>query len=308
MLNLSALKLSHDSAMKLFITLIAFSFFMSPSEAVIIPSRTEMPFTAVYSGIRVRGEHVLMSTATLVNIGNNRDPALEWEFRGGSKSVRVSHDKLESMRSLSDATLKATPGDSSTSVGSAFHIGQGYILTNQHVLSTSRTNNTQCRSFRVQTGDNKNSFDCERVVYCHKEMDFCLIKIKGKKPNVFNRNPRLPETLPRLRLKATRVPDYAGIFTAIGNPAGAGIHFSQGRGLQPFRRNAWAFFAPVHSGNSGGPLIDEGGDVIGVIFAQSKYGIDEGGYNMAVPMYRVLEVLKHEIAGSEDLRFFENLF
>lgn len=280
---------------------------MSPAEAVIVPSRTEMPFTAVYSGVRVKTEHVLMSTANLVNIGNNRDPALKWEFRGGSKSVKVSHAKAESIRSLSDATLKATPGDDSSSFGTAFHIGDGYILTNQHVLSTSRTNTTQCRSLRLQTGDGKDSFDCEQVVYCHRDMDFCLIKIKGKKLGLFNRNPRQVNTLPTHRLKGTRTPDYGGVFAAIGNPAGKGIHYSEGRGLQTLRRNSWAFFAPVHSGNSGGPLIDEAGDVIGVVFAQNTYGIDEEGYNLAVPMYRILEVLKEEIAGSEALRYFESL-
>ncbi len=247
-----------------------------------------------------------MSSANLVKVFNEQDPARIWEFSGSSKTVKVSHEKFERIRSLSDATFRATPGDDSASFGTAFHIGEGYILTNQHVLSTSRANTTQCKSLRMQTGDSKDSFDCERVVYCHKEMDFCLIKIKAKKPGLFNRNPRQIQTLPKHRLRATRTPDYSGVFTAIGNPAGAGIHYSEGSGLQPFRRNSWAFFAPVHSGNSGGPLINEVGEVIGLVYAQNTYGISEDGYNMAVPLYRILEELKDKIAGSEDLRFFEN--
>jgi S1-C subfamily serine protease len=274
--------------------------------AVIVPSRTVMPFSAVYSGVRVKSEHVTLSTATLFKNFSEREPSREWEFRGQSKSLNVSHEKFETIRALSDATLRATPGDDGGSFGTAFHIGQGYILTNQHVLSTSRSNTTQCKSLRMQTGDGKDSFDCERVVYCHREMDFCLIKMKSKKPGLFNRNPRQIQTLPTHRLRATRSPDYAGVFAAIGNPAGEGIHYSEGSGLQPYRRNTWLFFAPVHSGNSGGPLINEAGEVVGVVYAQSKYGISEDGYNMAVPLYRILEELKENIAGSEDLRFFEN--
>ncbi|MCE3013655.1 MAG: serine protease [Proteobacteria bacterium] len=282
------------------------TFVTSLCHAVIVPSRTVMPFSAVYSGVRVKSEHVTLSTATLYQNFSEREPSREWEFRGSSKSLNVSHEKFETIRALSDATLRATPGDDAGSFGTAFHIGQGYILTNQHVLSTSRSNTTQCKSLRMQTGDGKDSFDCERVVYCHREMDFCLIKMKSKKPGLFNRNPRQIQTLPRHRLRATRSPDYAGVFAAIGNPAGEGIHYSEGSGLQPYRRNTWLFFAPVHSGNSGGPLINEAGEVVGVVYAQSKYGVNEDGYNMAVPLYRILEELKENIAGSEDLRFFEN--
>lgn len=275
-------------------------------QAVIIPSRTLMPFSAVYSGVRVKTEHVKLSTATLYENSTEREPSRQWEFRGSSKSVNVSHEKFETIRALSDATLRATPGDDGNSFGTAFHIGEGYILTNQHVLSTSRANTTQCQSLRFQTGDGRDSFDCERVVYCHKEMDFCFIKIKAKKPGFFNRNPRQVSTLPRHRLRATRTPDYGGVFAAIGNPAGEGIHYSEGRGLQPYRRDTWLFFAPVHSGNSGGPLINEQNEVVGVVYAQNKYGISEDGYNMAVPLYRILDMLKDNISGSEDLRFFEN--
>ncbi len=286
--------------------LFALTLTTSLSHAVIVPSRTVMLFSAVYSGVRVKSEHVSLSTANLFKNHQEREVSKEWEFRSTSKTINVSHEKFETIRALSDATFRVTPGDDAGSFGTAFHIGEGYILTNQHVLSTSRNNTTQCKSLRMQTGDGKDSFDCERVVYCHREMDFCLIKMKSKKPGLFNRNPRQIQTLPRHRLRATRSPDYAGVFAAIGNPAGQGIHYSEGSGLQPYRRNTWLFFAPVHSGNSGGPLINQAGEVIAVVYAQSKYGVSEDGYNMAVPLYRILEELKEKIAGSEDLRFFEN--
>ncbi|MFP5457783.1 MAG: trypsin-like serine protease, partial [Bacteriovoracia bacterium] len=63
---------------------------------------------------------------------------------------------------------------------------------------------------------------------------------------------------------------------------GLGIHYSAGRGVARRFTGFVSFYAPVHNGNSGGPLLNPAGEVIGVVHAQSAYGINEDGYNLAV--------------------------
>lgn len=63
---------------------------------------------------------------------------------------------------------------------------------------------------------------------------------------------------------------------------------SYGRG--PIDRTITALGGKVRSGNSGGPLVDERGEVIGVVFAATTHG-PPGGF--AIPAEEVEDALKH---------------
>ncbi len=249
-----------------------------PAVASVIPSKTETPFFRIYSSVKIKAAQNVarVSVSRLSGRGNNAE---SWDFRTGSSTFEIPLPFYRDVRATADAVLKATPGDDNNSFGTAFHIGQGYVLTNQHVLSTSRTNTTECKNFVTKTGDGKDSFRCEQVVYCSREADFCLIKLKAWK-----KNKRQPHTLPTLALHSSHEPDREALYATIGNPMGEGLHYSRGRGIRRHREGKFMFYAPVHSGNSGGPLLDEAGVAVGLVFAQGQYGITEDGYNLAVPV------------------------
>lgn len=264
------------------------SLTMLPAVASVIPSKTETPFFRIYNSVKLKPAQNLarVSVSRLFKTGSGREPKDQWEFQTGHQNLEIPLPFFQEVRTLADSVLKATPGDDSNSFGTAFHIGGGYVLTNQHVLSTSRKNTTECKSFTTKTGDGKDSFRCEQVVYCDRTADFCLIKLKA-----WRKNKREPHTLPALSLHSTHEPDREALYATIGNPMGEGLHFARGRGIRRHREGKFMFYAPVHSGNSGGPLLNEAGEVVGLVFAQGQYGVTEEGYNLAVPVEFILSEL-----------------
>lgn len=259
-----------------------------PALASVIPSRMETPFFRVYSGVKIKAAQGIarVSTSRLEKSGTGREPKDQWEFHTNSASLNLQIPFYQEVRAMSDSVLEATPGDDGNSFGTAFHVGQGYILTNQHVLSTSRKNTTECKSFVTKTGDGKDRFRCEQVVYCDRVADFCLIKLKA-----WRKNKREPHTLPAMTLHSTHEPDREALYATIGNPMGEGIHFARGRGIRRHREGKFMFYAPVHGGNSGGPLVNESGEVVGLVYAQGQYGITEDGYNLAIPVEFIIAEL-----------------
>lgn len=261
---------------------------MLPAAASVIPSKTETPFFRIYSSVKLKPAQNIarVSVSRLFKTGHGGEPKDQWEFQTGHQNLEIPLPFYQEVRALADGVLKATPGDDGNSFGTAFHIGGGYILTNQHVLSTSRKNTTECKSFTARTGDGKDRFRCDQVVYCDRSADFCLIKLKA-----WRKNKREPHTLPKLSLHATHEPDQVALYSTIGNPMGEGLHFARGRGIRRHREGKFLFYAPVHSGNSGGPLLNEAGEVVGLVFAQGQYGVTEEGYNLAVPVEFILNEL-----------------
>ncbi len=257
------------------------ALFSLPAMASVIPSRMETPFFRVYSGVKIKADQNIarVSTSRLMKSGTGNEPKDQWEFHTASADLNIPLPFYQEVRSMSDSVMQATPGDDSHSFGTAFHIGQGYVLTNQHVLSTSRKNTTECKNFVTRSGDGKDRFRCEQVVYCDRTADFCMIKLKAWK-----KNRREPHTLPALTLHSSHEPDREALYATIGNPMGEGIHFARGRGIRRHRDGKFMFYAPVHGGNSGGPLVNEAGEVVGLVYAQGQYGITEDGYNLAIPV------------------------
>lgn len=142
------------------------------------------------------------------------------------------------------------------SLGSGFLISaDGYVVTNNHVISAGSPNAT-VESVRVTLADQR-EFDA-RVVGRDPASDLAVLKIEGR-------------SLPFVRFgnsAQARVGDWV---VAIGNPFGlggsvtAGIISSVNRvtGGGPFDRFIQTD-ASINRGNSGGPLFDMQGNVIGI--------------------------------------------
>ncbi len=162
--------------------------------------------------------------------------------------------------------------------GSGFIISEdGYIVTNNHVVEGATT---------VKVTLNNDETFLAEVVGLDSRMDLALLKIDTKKD------------LPFITFgdsKNTKVGEWV---IAIGNPLGlggsvtAGIISAVGRDIRSGPYDSFIQTdAPINKGNSGGPLINLNGEVIGVntmIFSQTGGSI---GIGFSIPSELVQPVI-----------------
>lgn len=134
--------------------------------------------------------------------------------------------------------------------GSGFFIEGGYIVTNNHVVADAKSLNVVLPDGRELTGT---------VVGTDPKTDLAVVKVDGS---------GLPRGLPWGDSNNARPGD--NVF-AIGAPFGlantvtAGIVSARGRDIRSGSYDDYIQVdAPINQGNSGGPLFDQSGAVIGV--------------------------------------------
>ncbi len=216
-----------------------------------------------------------------------------WMVHPKGDSFQISKDEFERERSLGRSVLtakrKEASGFSEEDVydGTAFVVGDDYILTNFHVYSREFRQNASCAGFSVSTdfGD-KRTFKCDKKIKCNKPLDYCLIRVKKSSKRVEveirgklrkrNRDFSISYFVPALALypKEFSISDNESHLLAIGNAGGYGIQASQGKGVSPIGKRTKVADKKVFSevlhhativpGNSGGPLIDDQDRVIAI--------------------------------------------
>ena len=184
------------------------------------------------------------------------------------------HPLLRDLPELFDKFYKKNPQQGfpqkATSLGSGFIISpDGYIVTNNHVIENAEEINVILSDERKFTG---------KVIGNDKKTDIALIKIKTDKK------------LPFLKWGDSDVARVGDWVIAIGNPFGLGGSVSAGIISARARDiNAGPFDdfiqtdAAINRGNSGGPLLNTHGEVIGVnsaIFSPSGGSV---GIGFSVP-------------------------
>ncbi len=182
-------------------------------------------------------------------------------------------------------------GYQDAALGAGFFIDyRGYILTNYHVIETEVDPEYDDYSrLYILTSDNPDQLVPAKVVSYDKMMDLALLKTEIKPAFVF----------PLQESSSTKVGDAV---IALGSPIGlyntatSGIISSLARDILPFG-NVLQFDAAVYPGNSGGPLIDSAGRLIGVVFA--GVGSVEG-LNFAIPTAWVQDSL-HKLYQEENV-------
>lgn len=198
------------------------------------------------------------------------------------------------------------------SLGSGFLISSdGYIITNDHVAGKA--------SKVVVTMTNGEKYDAE-IIGSDATSDVTLLKINGK-------------NFPYLKLGNSDDVLVGEWAIAFGNPFGLfdknakptvtvgvvsnmGVSFSENsesvNGKRIYR-NMIQTDAAISSGNSGGPLVNANGDVIGVntvIFstAQSYKGAGSIGIGFSIPINRVKKIINQLKAGEKfDREFYTGL-
>ncbi|HEV2424241.1 MAG TPA: trypsin-like peptidase domain-containing protein [Terriglobia bacterium] len=177
-----------------------------------------------------------------------------------------------------------------TSLGSGVILDpSGYILTNCHVIMRDSGNQPvdRMRVFLADDDDTAKGHPA-RIVGYDRWTDLAVIKIDSPKPLA-------AATLGNS--DSVRVGDWA---LAIGSPFGlnstvtAGIISAKGRGIEPGRQGEFKHFiqtdAAINPGNSGGPLVNLGGQVIGINTAIATERDAYDGVGFAIPSNTAREI------------------
>jgi S1-C subfamily serine protease len=175
-------------------------------------------------------------------------------------------------------------------IGSAFFVdSSGLMITNYHVIASEVDPRYEGYSrMYIRTGDAASPRIPARVIGWDKAMDLALIKAEIKPEYVFS-------------IVDRAVPQVGDAVYAIGSPAGLektvtqGIVSALGRRFLPIG-DCIQIDAAVNHGNSGGPVVDKDGRLVGIVFAGAE---QFQGLNFAVPAERLAAALPALVAGGK---------
>jgi len=218
----------------------------------------------------------------------------------GAEDFLASHDTVAKMRSGvvtirvdKGIRIEQGMGIPDRVLGTGFYIDRaGYVLTNYHVISSEVDPKYEGYShMSVKPADAPEERIGAKVVGYDRLLDIALLKVDAVPDYVFSLSDGR-DLLPGQRI------------SAIGSPAGlentvtSGIVSAVGRKLLQ-TGDAMQVDAALNPGNSGGPLVDETGAAVGVVFA----GMPQfQNLNFAIPAYWILKILPDLFRGGENKR------
>nr|MDU9044385.1 serine protease [Candidatus Electrothrix aestuarii] len=185
---------------------------------------------------------------------------------------KLEDDKISYARELPFEKLDyAERNEKYLSIGTAFFINEKELMTAEHVLSPRYF--SLHKDFFIRDSKGK-TYPLNKILKCSSRRDMMVFDLKEypKKitPLAFNREVEIGDT----------------VFSA-GNALGEGISYRAGQvaSFTPERvYGEWQeirFTAPASPGNSGGPLLNMAGDVVGVVVQRRNWSEN---YNVAVPI------------------------
>lgn len=235
------------------------------------------------------GEFNSESKLRVFNLKNKNSNAAEEKKTDASVEEKAKEDKTEQksgngglnvfdMNRDSVYSLISVFGDQ-LQVGSGFIIEGGYLITNAHVIAKltedgkidSISSMILCKAYK-----SNEKYELE-FVYCDPKRDLAILKLdkENLKPVRFAKNPvRTGERI-----------------YAIGNSAGKGLCIIDGLVSNDSRvvgdNEFIVITANTLHGNSGGPLLNSDGELVGVVDAMSG----DLGINYAIPLSALVEFL-----------------
>jgi S1-C subfamily serine protease len=206
------------------------------------------------------------------------DPQLLPRIQTATFEVVAAKPVDESIRFEKPLPLDLLPYQQRTdkyfSIGTAFHIGNGRYVTAGHVLMTGIGSLWGPPELRDANG---NVFPIDKIEKFSLGQDFAVFSVAG--------NPGAPA------LEVNTRPVLNDVVYAVGNALGTGVVIRDGLYTsdtpeQQDGRWKWMRFSAAASpGNSGGPLLDTDGKVIGVVMMKSA----NENLNYALPIHHVLD-------------------
>lgn len=175
--------------------------------------------------------------------------------------------------------------------GTGFYVnGYGYLVTNAHVVDT-------CSFINVKTDDQKKPASA-KLMAINNELDVAILKTAN------NAHPAAPMHSDKNLKKGEKV-------MIIGYPGKAGLQrnyiFRSGEVVDPdgftvADRDRYIQFSDISAkGNSGGPLLDDSGNVIGIVTAKMSASSpdweEDYRVSLAIKMKKVKDFLdRHYVA------------
>lgn len=178
------------------------------------------------------------------------------------------------------------------SAGSGFIVSpEGYVVTNFHVID-------QADKIVVTLSNNK-KYEA-KVIGSDSRTDIALLKIEDKSP------------FPSVQFGDSNISRVGDFVITIGNPFGlgntvtSGIISAQARDIQTTSDNIIDNFiqtdASINRGNSGGPMFNLKGEVIGINFAIYTPSGGSVGVGFAIPSSIAKDVVKQLISSGKVVR------
>ncbi len=220
-------------------------------------------------------------SASFAEVAKRVEPAVvSIDTKGRITEVTFRGDQGEPSKDIEDFIRRNIPPRPAYAVGSGFIVDpEGFVLTNYHVVQ-----NAEKIKVTLQNGD---EFEA-RVLGADEETDVAVLKINAGRSLPFINFGNSDET---------RIGEWV---LAIGSPFGLARTVTAGIISQTNREtpdgNAFQKFlqtdAAINRGNSGGPLVDMNGRVIGI---NSQIATSTGDYNgigFALPSNQAENVYK----------------
>lgn len=184
--------------------------------------------------------------------------------------------------------------DNYYSIGSAFAISPTELVTAVHVINLAL--NSQFKEVYIRDKD-KNVYSIDKIIKYSERRDFVIFSLKDKTTKEFfqiNAKPRINEKV-----------------FAVGNAFGEGIVIRDGLYTSETpedEEGEWKwirFSAAASPGNSGGPLLDKDGKVIGIVLLKSP----NENLNYALPITEVVSAKPNTaVIYSKGKYFLDNIY
>lgn len=225
-----------------------------------------------------------------INVSNRPATEVVIQTVDGVKEMTDAEVYAANVNSVVSINVTGTSGTNffgqpvqTASAGSGFILtNDGYIVTNYHVVESAETVKVS-----LYNGDEYEA----KYVGGDEEYDIAVIKIEGT-------------DLPAVTLGDSSTLNVGDHVLAIGNPLGE-LTFSMSGGMvssvnrainvggTPF--NMIQTDASINSGNSGGPLFNRYGEVVGIVsakYSSSSSGASVEGLGFAIPMNDVVAMIQ----------------
>ena len=177
----------------------------------------------------------------------------------------------QTRRSVAAIASSDRSGDSS-GVGSGFFLSpENFLVTNLHVIG-------EGRPFTITLPDGK-TLEPEEIVAVDRDSDLVVIKVKGKAPD-------------GLALGDSSMVRTGQQVLTVGNPLGLNNSISRGVIAEERELDGRPMIQvamPIEPGNSGSPLVDQQGRVVGVIAIKSASSL-----GFAVPANSLKRLLENK--------------